>query len=244
MKEAPKFDAANCVDGVPPKEGQTPPRWVFDTTTLVAPWGEAPSSAYGVMLVGNKPADSQESWQIVLKGPRRDTAETPANEAKDNAGNIKATIQYTQKAAPSFASFEGFPSTPGFGFGTSDFGTTPGGAFPAGTATPPAPGTAPTAAQGPGQGQQAPTMPWYFWLLIPTGLMGLSLVRHTILEPLPGKRADGVVALIRRHNAARLGRSLTAETSGPLLALSGALRSTGLRIRSLARRVVSGGKKR
>ena len=250
MKDAPDFDEENCVDGTR-KPDASPPRWDFVVTNMVAAqWGQGPSSAFGVMLVGNKPENSQESWQIVLKGTRRDDATTAeVNEAKANQNNIKASIDLTPNPAPTFASsgFGDFSNTGGsFGFGDSGFGTTPaaGSTFPGTTTptTPTAPGTAPVAAGGPTT--TAPTMPGYFWLLIPAGLMALSLVRHTVLEPLPGKRPDGVVALIRRHNAARLGRPIAPDAAGALVALSGVFRKAGLRIRSLTRRVLSGGKRR
>ena len=244
MQDAPEFDEAACATGV--RKNTTPPKWDFDITTLAATWGTTPSSSHGVMLVGNKPKNSQETFQLVLKGPRRDDAATPDNEQKQNAKNIKASITFTPNADPSFGSTDfgtDFGSSSGdfgFGAGTAGTGTTP---FPAASPGAGAPVSAFTSTGNRAGDGGGPQMPWYFWPIIPAGLLALSLVRHTVLEPLPGKRGDGAVALIRRHNAARLGRPLTPDVTSPFAALTRGLRTTGHRIRSLTRRVIRGGKR-
>jgi len=253
MGEAPKYATSGCVKGKRERNAN-PPRWRFDITKIAQGWGNQPGSAYGVMLVGAKGNDPNETWQVVLRGPYR-------NEQSQLVGqkNVLASVSFTPKPAATGTTGTSFPSgsysttgtgTDPWGVGTDGFGSgttqdapvfPEGGGAPAAPA-PPAPlGAISTAAQGE---EQPGGMPAYFWLLIPVALMALSLVRHTVLEPLPGKRPDGVVALIRRHNAARFGRSVTPEASSPLARVTGTLRGTGHRIRRLARRVISGGKRR
>lgn len=241
MEDAPEWSESSCAEGK--RKDGSPPKWEFDIKTLAQTWGTDPTTSYGVMLVGVKVADQTDPWQLVLKGPYRD----PETSKLEGKKNIEAKIAFTPNQAPSIGGFIGSGFNPGTSFGNpTTFGTTPGSTstFP-GTTTPPAttPGAAPVASQG-NTPPPAPSMPGWFWLLIPVGLIGLSLVRHTVIEPLPGKRADGVVALIRRHNAARLGRPLGQEVEGFVVAMTSSLRRAGQRIRSLSRRVLSGGRSR
>ncbi|HYH27526.1 MAG TPA: hypothetical protein VEA19_01975 [Actinomycetota bacterium] len=250
--DAPKYDKSGCVDG----KRETPSsgaRWRFNITSLVNSWGD-PGRAFGVMLVGKKGNDANDTWQIVLKGPRRDDATTPANEATANAKNVQANVSFTPikggggSGGGGFGGGFGFPSSSGgfspdytsSGTGTPDFGVPFAPPVPPTEAVPGSIAATPAGASG-SEKPKGPELPPIFWLMIPVGLMALSMVRNIVLEPRPGKRADGVVALIRNHNAARLGRTPAPDAHSPFSGVTRTLQSAGGRLRGLVRRVITGG---
>ena len=240
MENAPPFDCATSAAGTrTPGEGDAPATWSFDISQIAQPWGEDPYDAHGVALVGQKAGN--ESWQIVLKGPRRDTQETPVNEEEANASNVKASITYTaipEEELPE-SSDSGAATTPPT---TAPVTTTPVTTTPVAStadfgigssaAAPPAPAPVeeipetaaiqPVATELPG-----PEMPAYVWALIPIGLLALSMVRSAIMDPVAGKRADGVVALIRERNAQRRGTPLSPSAASPLAGVTRFFRSAG-----------------
>jgi hypothetical protein len=210
MDDVPPFDCEGAPKGVR-KADADPVVWEFDATELVQPWGDDPFSINGIMLVPVA-ADGgiSETWQIVLKGPRRDTDATPDDEQALNANNIKAKIEYTPK-----------PEIPDDGDDGGSGGFTPPPPPPPPPPSPePSPSPVPTDTGG-GDGTAEPVSNsgpvgsmWYIWLLLPAAIFGIAMARAAILEPSGGRRPDGVVAMIRAQNAAR--RGWTAVPDDPL----------------------------
>lgn len=256
MENAPPFDCTKSATGtrVPGQDG-APATWTFDITEIAAPWGEDASSRFGVMLAGVR--SGNESWQIVLKGTRRDAQETPADEQELNKGNIQASITYTANPEP---------KPPTTSNGTDDATTTPvtttpptttttpvtttpvsgSGDFGIGssTAAPPAPVAEEipetTTIQPVATEQAGPEMPAYVWALFPVGLLALAMVRSVVMDPIPGKRPDGVVAQIRERNAQRRGTPLAPAARSRLAGVGRFVRSAGGGMRRGSRGLIRG----
>lgn len=204
MEDVSPFDCDPGAKGVR-KADADPVVWEFDVTDLVQGWGDDPFSANGIMLV---PVATEggptETWQIVLKGPRRDMDATPDDEAALNANNIKAQISYTPK-----------PELPDPDVDGDDGGFDPdtGGGGGGGVPTTPPPTSPPPPPVDEGDGDTAAPVGnisdqgslWYVWLLVPAAIFGIAMARAAIIEPSAGRRPDGVVAMIRSQNAARRG---------------------------------------
>lgn len=225
-ENAPQFECGSAADGK--RTGSNPARWQFDITSLAQAWGADPFSANGVMLVGKQ---KNENWQIVLRGPFREGGSV---KGKDN---IKADVAFTPNPEVSGGgtgdTFDTTTDTTtgdtgGFNFENTNETLGDEGDLPAGEvgADEEAVGTQPTAGGG-----TEPETPAYVWALIPLGLLALALVRSTIMEPIIGKRPDGVVAMIRQRNAARRGSGLISEATSPLAAVAGVFQHAGGRVR-------------
>jgi hypothetical protein len=262
----PKFSEKDCVQGKRDTKGKVP-EWSFNLKPIADAWGQDPNKNYGVMLLGNlKNANDETTWQVNLKIPSRDNANTPDDEYKQTQKRLVVDLTFVPGELPglagegfdsgstgftssgsSFGSSTSFGSSGTSGFGTS--GTSPvistdtGDTSDESTAEE-APGAAPVAT---GQPATGPELPPYVWALLPIGLLALAAVRSVVLEPVGGTRPDGVIAAIRRRNAERRGGPLR-ELSDPLTRFVGAsrqafetarrgVRGLGQRISSAARSV-------
>jgi hypothetical protein len=236
----PDVSGSECVDGKRDTKGQVP-TWTFDLKPIAAEWGEDPFQNYGVMLQPNlKNAEDDTTWQVNLKIPSRDNANTPDDEYNQTKKRLVVDLAFVpgvpEDIGGSFdtgtGSYSG--STGSFGSGSTSFGSTGGSSFGS-TGTSPvisgsgdtsgdtateAPGTTPVATT---QAPSAPKLPPYVWLLIPVGLLALAAVRSVVLEPVGGTRPDGVIAAIRRRNIERRGAPLR-ELTDPLSRFAAASR--------------------
>ena len=260
----PKFSEQDCVQGKRDTKGNVP-EWSFNLKPIADTWGQDPNENQGVILLGNlKNANDQTTWQVNLKIPSRDNANTPGDEYKQTQKRLIVDLKFVPGELPgltgegfdsgstgfsssgsSFGSSTSFGSSGTGGFGTS--GTSPVISTDTGDtsdATEEAPGATPVAAARPSSG---PKLPPYVWLLLPVGLLALAAVRSVVLEPVGGVRPDGVIAAIRRRNFERRGGPLR-DLSDPLSrfmvvsrqALDSArrgLRGAGRGISSVVRRV-------
>jgi hypothetical protein len=232
----PKFSEKDCVDGKRDTKGDVP-TWSFDLKPIAEAWGKDPNQNYGVMLQGNlKNANQQTTWQVNLKIPSRDNANTPDDEYKQTQKRLVVNLTFvpgdpqvatgegfdsgsstfTGSTGSSFSGSTSFGPSSSTGFGTA--GTSPvissdsGESTDESTTEEAAPGTAPVGSLEPPSG---PRLPPYVWALIPIGLLALAAVRSVVLEPVGGARPDGVIAAIRRRNFERRGAPLR-ELSDPL----------------------------
>ena len=194
--------------------------WTFDLTSYAKDWLKSFSTNTGIVITGvplNK--DDQETWNVVLAGPRFENGFT---------GNINFTAPEGSVIAP--------PAPPGEpidpGTGSTDFGTTGStdfgspssdtGNLPSsgGPGTEPAPAATeppPLATEG---AEDVPTgLPGYVWLAILAGLVGFSLVRSIVLESASGIRPNGVLATIHRLNSERADEIGAGASDGPLASL-------------------------
>lgn len=202
----------------PGEEGAT--TWTFDLSKVAADWGEDPFENHGVMFSGAKPGEGAEgTWQVNLKAPVRDNDATPEiDEAKQTAGRIKATMTYL----PGSGSQSGTGGLPDGGAGVSGGGGAPGGGEPP-AGDPPASGPDSGDTPKPAAGAPyTPRMPWYVWLLIPVAVVSTFLVRGALGEGAAAAAGAGVIAQIRRQNAARRGGPLP-ERPGLLGRLKGGI---------------------
>lgn len=228
MNEAPRF---TCSDSDPvaerkevtTKDGETWYTWTFDLTAFAQTWVEELSTTTGVMLVGKAPkeeAGTEETWRVVLTGPKFEAGNLPGVETK---------ISYIPGKTPTLGgplgggtlgggTTGGFGSTTGstdFGTttGTTDFGSSTGttdvgstGSTGAATDDPAAANEPPELAlQGAQDAPGGPPMPGYVWLAILAGIIGFTMVRSVVLESASGIRPNGVLAQIQRLNAERHG---------------------------------------
>jgi hypothetical protein len=260
----PKFSEQDCVQGKRDTKGNVP-EWSFNLKPIAAKWGQDPNENQGVILLANlKNANDQTTWQVNLKIPSRDNANTPGDEYKQTQKRLIVDLKFVPGELPgltgegfdsgstgfsssgsSFGSSTSFGSSGTGGFGTS--GTSPVISTDTGDtsdATEEAPGATPVATTRPSSG---PKLPPYVWALLPVGLLALAAVRSVVLEPVGGVRPDGVIAAIRRRNFERRGGPLR-DLSDPLSrfmvvsrqALDSArrgLRGAGRGISSVVRRV-------
>jgi hypothetical protein len=228
----PKFSEQDCVQGKRDTKGNVP-EWSFNLKPIAATWGQDPNENQGVILLGNlKNANDQTTWQVNLKIPSRDNANTPGDEYKQTQKRLIVDLKFVPGEPPgltgegfdsgstgfsssgsSFGSSTSFGSSGTGGFGTS--GTSPVISTDTGDtsdATEEAPGATPVATARPSSG---PKLPPYVWVLLPVGLLALAAVRSVVLEPVGGVRPDGVIAAIRRRNFERRGGPLR-DLSDPL----------------------------
>ncbi len=195
--------------------------WTFDLSKVATEWGVDPFGNHGVVFSGVVPgeAGATETWQVNLKVPERDNANTPTvDEAKKTADRVKATMTYLPGAAKDPG------AVPGGVGGAPGGGAAPGADAPAGGAPPaggdtPAPGESSDLASGT---PFKPTMPWYVWLLIPAALVASYLVRGALSEGTGSTGGGGVIELIKRQNAARRGGPIPGPM-GPWARLTGAI---------------------
>lgn len=200
----PPYDASGCVEGHR-FEGE-PAIWEFNITELTATWGLDPFSNNGVMLVPVIEGDGPtESWQVNFKVPLRDRPETPKqDEGLASRDRIAARIEYEPAppppALPPPPSSTGGFTPPSFTPPTTEETVEPPAEEEPGEEAPPVVVTT--------TDESTPQLPGYVWLLIPIGLIALAAVRSVVLEPVGGTRTAGVIAAIRRQNAAKRGTSL------------------------------------
>ena len=211
--------------------------YTFDLTEFARTWVEegSPMTAVILMPVRPKEADfdptTDVNWRTVLVGAQEE-------------GAIKTTLTYTPPKTP----------VPPVDTGTDDSttSTTPGSSVTtttgSGSITPTDTGSIDTGSDIGGTDPTAPTdlaaedtdpasavvpkgWPSYVWLGILAGIVGLSMVRSVVLERVAGMRPDGVLAQIRRMNAARRGVELAAASEAP--AAAGAIAAVVAGLKSL-----------
>jgi hypothetical protein len=226
-KTRPKYAQAGCAAGKRQTPKGKPAFWRFDLTRLAAPWGRDPFSNNGVMLQGVLPknATTEDTWQVNLKIPRRDAAETPDDEYKLSRDRVRLTLAFVPGEVPgqgtgpldtgiSYSGTGGSSFGPSTSFGTGSSPVSTGGVPAAGTGTG-VPSTEPSPASASRPAAAAlpqPRLPGYVWALIPLGLLALSAVRSVVMEPAGGIRPDGAIAAIRRRNVERRGGPLREVT--------------------------------
>jgi hypothetical protein len=245
--DRPQYSETDCAEGAreaPPAPAA--PFWTFDLSEIAIPWGQDPYGNNGVMVLGVlQGGGSSETWQVNMKIPARDNASTAnVDEYEQTKGRATLSLAFVPGEPaggvdPGDAGTSTSPSTGTTGVPSS--GVAPStdlagaGGFPAGGGTtsptnaPPAPPTAPVAQVAPPQ----PRVPSFVWLLIPVGLLALSVVRSVVLEPVAGPRPDGAIAAILRRNAERRGGPLRV-TGDPFARVAGAVVATGRAIRGAA----------
>jgi hypothetical protein len=252
MDLAPKYQQSACVQGTPhtPKGAASPTSWTFDLTSVAGSWGD-PAKNDGVIFVPVIPknANQSDSWQVNFKIPQDDNPQTPMDEYKDTINRVVATVAWTQPTTTTFPTFPPptiaptGPTGGSFGGGGGTFtGTTGTGTFtggsPSGLSGANAPTVATTSAPAPqatGTQVPQPKLPWIVWALLPVGLLILVAMRSILLEPAVA-RSDGVIAAIRRRNAAARGEPL--EETGDVLSQAREVtrRAKSILKRSLMRR--------
>lgn len=213
--DRPPFESSGCVQGTR-NVGATEIRWEFNVTPLSGLWGQDPLENYGFMLVPDIPAGAPptETWQITLKAPQPNNETTmDANEYEDTKNRIRLVYDFTPPP-PEVVDDGGDDGDIGGGTGGGDTG---GGVEP--EPPPPAPTTEPTpeptTEPEPVAETKTPGPPGQVWLLLPAGLFALALTRSAVEEPIgETSSAGGVVAAIRRRNAAARGEQ-PGEAAGP-----------------------------
>jgi hypothetical protein len=254
----PKYGSGKteCVEGTREAPQGSAAFWHFDITKIAQEWGRDPFSNQGLVLVGIIEQGSQETWQVNLKVPARDAANTPDNEYESSKNRLQVNLEFVPgdpiitTPPPTDPGEDPTDTTGPTDTGGTETTFTPSTSFTSGdspsTTTSP---TTPTTGGGGGGGidtgsdsptaappvpvaqtEPAPRLPGYVWALVPLGLIALAMVRAVVVEPTGGMRPDGVIAAIRRRNLERRGGPLR-ESSGPLLAfVTGARRAAaGLR---------------
>jgi hypothetical protein len=208
---APSYASAGCVTGKRSGSGQSL-RWTFDLTPLAQDWSDDPVQNGGVMLVPGPvqgKALNDRSWQINLKIPMRDNADTAGtDEYQSTKSRVTVQVGFVPPAPTSGPNAgSGFGGTSGIGGLSGSGGGLPSSnPFPFGTpgatgggSPTPAPGQSPALASRPAP--TVPHLPWYIWILIPVGLVAVSTVRAVVLEPFASGKPGGVIIAIRTRNA-------------------------------------------
>ena len=237
MNEAPRF---TCSDSDPvaerkevkTKDGETWYTWTFDLTAFAQTWVKELSVTTAVMLVGKAPkeeAGAEETWRVVLTGPKFEAGNIPG---------VETAISYIPGKTPTLGGTLGGGTlgggtTGGFGTttGTTDFGTTTGTTdFGSSTGTDVGSGTTgggaeaapedpaeaaepPALAVGGAEDPGGPPMPGYVWLAILAGIVAFTMVRSVVLESASGIRPNGVLSQIQRLNAERHGGAVAAAAA-------------------------------
>lgn len=212
--------------------------WTFDLTEYAAEWTKAFSVSTAIMLYPVQPKDDDddagtapdESWRIVLAGPKGQAGKQPGIETKLSYKAPKTpatpppTSGSTGSTGSTFTGSTGSTGSTGFTGTTGDTGFTTGSTGTTGTTggtgtgeeeAPTVAGDAPASAEAPA----IESLPGYVWLALLAGLVGMSLVRSVVVERTVGHRPDGVIAQIHQMNADRRGEgtpAALATASGPL----------------------------
>jgi hypothetical protein len=242
----PAYDKDNCVTGALSGTGAKQV-WTFDLLKIAEQWGKDLSTNNGVMLlpeISKNPAPQDSSWQINLQLPDK-------TDYKATRDRVQATISFTVPSTDTGGTDTsggdgsgggdivvdtgggGGTFTGGGGFSTGDFGggtttTTTTETLGGGDTT--TGGTTPLASVPPVH------LPPVVWALIPLGLLALFAVRQVLVEPVGGPRSDGVIAAIRRRNAAMKGIQLDESDDVMSQAKAATRRARSLIRRSLRRR--------
>lgn len=239
MSEAPRF---TCSDSDPvakrkevkTKGGETWHTWTFDLTAFAKTWIEELTPTPSVMLIGKAPkgdAGPDETWRVVLTGPKFEAGNIPG---------LETEISYIPGKTPMFpplgggntggtgGTIGGFGTTGGTDFGSSSTGTTDFGSSgtSSGTGTTSTPSDTGAEAEEAAEAEEPPAlavggaetdgpgMPGYVWLAILAGIMAFSMVRSVVLDSASGIRPNGVLAQIQRLNADRHGAAAAGAASG------------------------------
>jgi hypothetical protein len=207
----PPVDESKCVQGTQITIGTPPaPYWIFDITNIAKGWGVDPFSNYGVMLkpvipAGVGPTDG--TWQINLKVPRRDDPDTELNEYEDTKTRARMTYDFTLPPPP--------PPPPPIdnGSGSGSGGFVPPPPPPEVPTLEPVPSTQPTVPSSEPVADKVPEpkVPGQVWLLLPVGILVLSMTRSAVLEPESAGDGARVIEAIRRRNAQRRGAPFDEE---------------------------------
>jgi len=258
----PESDGANIWDGRPPynknacvvgkRGGATGAEfYTFKLDSIARPWGADPfTKNNGIVFVPVLPKDAgpNDTWQVNLQIPKRDAATTPSDDYKDTKNRVVGTIAFTvSPTAPSGPSGPtsggGVPTSSGSSGGSvgsfAGGGGFPGSSTSTSTSTQVIP---PGSSGGSGTAGGVPTpvarvpgpeLPGIVWALIPLGLLALWGIRQIVLEPLGGPREEGVIAAIRRRNAAAKGIPVEDSSEEDVLTQA---RAAGRRARSMIRK--------
>ncbi|MFN2586524.1 MAG: hypothetical protein ABR613_00200 [Actinomycetota bacterium] len=220
--------------------------YTFDLTEFAQRWTDEGTVMTAVLLMPVRPKDADyepttdANWRTVLvgaanpeeKGVRTSLTYTPSKTPVDDPGPTTSTGSDTT----SFDSGSSVTTSTGSGsIAPTDTGgvDTPTGSTDDGAATP----TELTEAAEPTGATVPKGLPGYVWLAILAGIVAFSMVRSVVLEKTAGIRPDGVLAQIRRLNAARRGEELATATAGAatpgeaggIAAVIGGLKSLGER---------------
>jgi hypothetical protein len=234
--EKPSWSQTGCVKGTP--DTSTPPVWTFDLTPIAANWAADPFvSNNGIVFVPRASSQPQEgNYQLNLKVPSRDDTTTPTvNEYDQTKGRTVATVTYA-KAGGSHPPAPPPPPPPPAGTGGGSFGgsggscCSSGGSGGFGGSGGSTGGTGPVSGGsgsrgGSGSGTTPVTQaspppiptvkfPWYVWILLPVGLLGLAAVRSILFEQSQANRPGGAIAAIRVRNAAARGEPSPSSDGG------------------------------
>lgn len=192
--------------------------WKFDLTEFASRWAESFTVATNVMLVGQKPkeTDGQDSWRVVFAGPkvekgiRTKLVYEPGEIVIAPPGSTFVPPGTSFTGTSGGATFGGGSTTTTFG---GEEGTDPGAVAQPGVEPSPGaePGTTPLAAED----LEPPGTPAYVWLALLAGLIAFSLVRQVVIESTTGVRPNGVLAKIHALNAERRLDDAAAAAEGP-----------------------------
>lgn len=261
FNEGPGFDCSGAPtatrkevkndDKKDPQDPDADHEWTFDLTSFASDWVADFSITTAIYLMPKKPKDagSTDSFRVVFTGPpvedqiRTKLVFDPAELADlGDFGDLgESTGGDLGSGGTGTATFGGSTGTTTFGTGST--GTT--GDFAADTGTT-APGTGAAGGEDPvdagdqepalatGPKQDVEDLPGYVWLALLGGLVAFSLVRSVVLESAAGIRPNGVLAQIRRVNAARRGTTIetAAGSTGGVASVMEGLKSLGQGINS------------
>ncbi|MGH2740195.1 MAG: hypothetical protein ACRDH6_06915 [Actinomycetota bacterium] len=224
----PPVEESTCVNGKRIAKA-TPPFWTFDLTEMAEPWGISPFENYGVVLRGVlKGSGPTETWQINLKKPLTEAQAATPEAAKQSAKRIGVDLDFelpppVETAPIPEPTDSGSTFAPSTSFAPPEVESPPASEAAPTEEAPEVAAPAPTVATG-------PELPGYVWALVPAGLVAFAAVKSVVLEPVGGTRKAGVIAAIRRQNAARRGVPIE-ESTEPFARARGALRRSATRIR-------------
>lgn len=253
----PAYDESKCVIGKRTGDA-TATFMTFNLTKIAQPWGLNPAQDNNgiifVPVIPKNPGPQDQEWQVNLQIPKRDDSTTPSDDYKDTRTRVVATIAFTSPAPDTGGGDEGggdistgttSTTEPTGTTGTGSFGTSGGFGTPTTTTTvdtttvPTGVGSGSTPAippAGPSVANVPPVkLPPVVWWLIPVGLLALWAIRQMVLEPVGGPRDDGVIAAIRRRNAAMRGMPIEEPGSPVSQAREATRRARSLIMRSFRR---------